>query len=136
MSKKAVTIAHGAAKGFGKIAGALSPLDLVRDFNEFRRVREQERTKRELIWAQRDILVTRFEYEREVFLTYLHRSFDERADALEKAYQVLDRGVTERNDHAIDQALEAIVGIIKVSPLLGYSEFRATFSHPSGTIEL
>lgn len=55
--------------------------------------REEEATKREAIAARRDVLLSEIEAKRELFITYLNRSFDERERNFEKLFAVLDEAL-------------------------------------------
>lgn len=120
----------------GKTVQVLNPLEIVREWNDYRKLREQEQTKREQIWAQRDVVVTQLLYQRDMMLAYMDHTFAERAAALQFHYAALDNGLAHGNDATIERALSGIIEIVRQSPFAGFREFVETMKHSQGSIEL
>ena len=76
---------------------------IVGAVTEWVQVHETETTKRELIGAQESIVISEIQARRELFVTYLDRSFDERERTFNELFRALDR--------AMDSDPTAIAGI-------------------------
>ena len=121
----------------GKVGGrAVNILPLITEAIDYYKIRSEERTKREEIWAKRDVLVTALNNEKEVILTYFEHRFAERKMALEQFYRLLHRAVDSGNDNELQVALNGILGIIQENPLKDFAEFKKNMSNPDFVIEL
>jgi len=65
-------------------------------------LRENERTTRELIEAQKQVALAEIAERREVFLTYLDRSFDERERNFASLFDALDRAMRDGTGNAAE----------------------------------
>lgn len=88
---------------------------IVGAVNEWIKVHEEETTKRELIRAQENIVVTEIQARRELFLTYLDRSFDERERAFNELFRALDRAM-DNDPGSIAAILGSITSLAAKSP--------------------
>ena len=82
---------------------------------EWIKVHEEETTKRELIRAQENIVVTEIQARRELFLTYLDRSFDERERAFNELFRALDRAM-DNDPGSVAAILGSITSLAAKSP--------------------
>lgn len=120
----------------GSAANSLDALAVIREALEYLKIREQERTKREMIWSKRDVLVTALNNEKEVILAYFEHRFKERKATLEQFYDVLHRATRSGDSGQLQIALDGILGIVKENPLKDFAEFRKNMSNPDFVIEL
>jgi capsid protein len=125
-------IVKGLGKSVGTIAGkagktvlvSVNPLEVIREYVNYRRIVEEQKTERERIISERDRAVKALEAEKEVILDYFERRFKERKDVLSGLFDILHQGIVNKNDNVIDKALEGIVGIVKDNPLKDFETFR------------
>lgn len=121
----------------GKVGGVANfALPIIMEVLEHLNTREEERTKREIIWSKRDVLVTALNNEKDVMLAYFEHRFKERHGVLEQYYYLLQRAVDTSNDKALQGALSGILGIIQENPLSDFAEFKKNMSNPDFVIEL
>lgn len=97
--------------------GATALVDqIVGAVNEWVQIHETETTKRELIRAQENRVIAEIQARRELFITYLDRSFDERERAFNELFRALDR--------AMDSEPSAVAGILgSITTLAAKSPF-------------
>jgi hypothetical protein len=88
---------------------------IVGAVNEWVRVHETETTKRELIRAKENVVVTEIQARRELFLTYLDRSFDERERAFNELFRALDRAMAS-DPTAVAGILGSITALASKNP--------------------
>jgi len=77
-------------------------------------VRETEATKQEAIRARKEVDLSEIHAKRELFLTYLHRSFDERRKNFKELFDSLDKAMQNGGDVA--SILGAITTLAASSP--------------------
>ena len=136
MSQALRKIGSTVTKSGGKVVGAADPLAVVTEVVGYLKTRQEEQTKREHIWAKRDVLVTELDNEKEVILSYFEHRFAERKGALEQFYSLLHRAVDTGNDQQLQTALSGILGIIQENPLKDFAEFKKKMADPNFMIEL
>ena len=121
----------------GKVSGVANfAMPIIMEVLEHLNTREEEQTKREVIWSKRDVLVTAFNNEKDVILAYFEHRFKERRGVLEQYYNLLQHAVDSGNDKALQGALSGILGIIQENPLSDFAEFKKNMSNPDFVIEL
>ena len=136
MSQALRKIGSTVTKSGGKVVGTADPLAVVTEVVGYLKTRQEEQTKREHIWAKRDVLVTELDNEKEVILSYFEHRFAERKGALEQFYSLLHRAVDTGNDQQLQTALSGILGIIQENPLKDFAEFQKKMADPNFMIEL
>jgi hypothetical protein len=98
-------------------------------------VREQEITKRLEIQQQRDIAISKIQAEKEIILTYLQQTFQERREVLHELFQTLDEAVKRGNIEIVDKSLSGIMTTIQSSPFKDFADFKRKLQEHE-TIEL
>lgn len=121
---------------YASVAGnGLQTLNLITQaYIEYRQVVAQEKTKRREIEAFEKEAIAKIEAQKEVLITHLNRSFDERAKNFATLFTVVDRAIEAGNNEQLALALGSIVAIAKTSPLDGlinYSDFQARLNDPN-----
>lgn len=134
--KKYKAVVQGVAKHGPAVVNAINPLAVITEALDYLKTREEEKTKREHIWAKRDVLVTALENEKEVILAYFDHRFSERKAALEQFFGVLHRSVDRGDSEGLQVALDGILGIMKDNPLADFAEFKKNMANPDFMIEL
>lgn len=76
----------------------------------------------EAIKAKRDVELARIVAGFKICNSVLDKTFGERADALEKHYQALDKALESGNNELIIEALHGISGIVTTSPLESFQK--------------
>jgi len=104
----------------GNALGAISPdvalETIINTYADYKQVVSQEKTKREEISAWRDVELERIASQRELFLTYLECTFDERRANFAKFFEVLDHAVEIEAVDVIAKTLDSITILAKTSP--------------------
>ena len=136
MSQALRKIGETVAKGGSKVVGNVNPLAVVAEAVKYLETIQEEKTKREYIWAKRDVLVTELNNEKEVVLSYFEHRFAERKGALEQFYSRLHRAVDTGNDQHLETALNGILGIIQENPLKDFAEFRKNMAKDDFVLEV
>ena len=90
--------------------------EIASAYSEYRRIAAQEETKRREIEAWEKEAITKINAQRDVLMTYLNRSFDERADNFRALFDVVDRAIAVDNNEQLALALHSITEIAKSSP--------------------
>jgi len=136
MSQALRKIGGTVAKGSGKVVATVNPLAVVTEVIKHLETRQEEKTKREHIWAKRDAIVTELNNEKEVVLSYFEHRFAERKSTLEQFYHLLHRAVDTGDDKQLQTALIGILGIIQENPLKDFAEFAKDWEDPNFEIVL
>ncbi len=95
-----------------------------------------EETKRRLIDANRDIIITALKNEQEALLAYFNYAFSERRMALEGFFDLLHQAAENDNSEQLTTALSGILGIIQKSPLDDLESFKRNMEKPGFQIVL
>ncbi|AFY53756.1 hypothetical protein Riv7116_1185 [Rivularia sp. PCC 7116] len=122
-------------KNFGlqNLNPAESLEQMVSAYTEYLTIAEQEKTKRRDIEAWEKESITRINAQRDVLMTYLERSFDERADNFRALFGVVDNALVSGDNQQLALALNSITEIAKSSPfkdLADLSSVRAALNNP------
>ena len=121
---------------FAAQVGGQAAMGIIAAAVEYMRIHESEQTQREYIRAQRDVLVTALNNERDCILAYFERRFAERRSALEEFYALLRASVNDGDTAQLQAALAGILGVIQENPLGDLETFRENWADPDFTIEL
>jgi len=125
-------IKKSAGRALTKVAGKtgksiiqnINPLDALREYFEYAKATEAERTRRKEIRAKRDVAVAAIQAQRELIEIYFEHRFAERKVALSRLLDLLTHAVDKRNEAELNVALSGILGIIQDSPLKDFEAFR------------
>ena len=116
------------------VFGRHAAIEIIKLAAEY--VKEHEETRREYIRANRDVLVTALNNERDCILAYFEHRFAERRSALEEFYALLRSSVESGDINQMQTSLTGILGIIKDNPLDDLVEFSRKWRDPGFRIEL
>lgn len=104
----------------GKALASVNPLecikDIVQSYSQYRTVVEQETTKRRGIVAMERTELAKIAATREILMTFLDQSFDERRKVFHALFLALDSSVEVGNIQALSATLVAIVHLSETSP--------------------
>lgn len=91
--------------------------DIIAAYTEYKKIQEQEITKRQKIKAWEAIELARINILRKVVIEYLDNSFDERKDSFQKMFDLLDVAISENNNEQLALTLSSIADLAKNNPL-------------------
>jgi hypothetical protein len=119
MSINPLTSAPVAAKVVGKAAGPLSAASVLEEIvkltREWIQVDEEETTKRAQIEADAKLNIAEIHARRDLFLTYLDKTFDEREKNFEELFARLDEALANDSE-AVGLILSSISTLALKSP--------------------
>lgn len=111
------------------------PLTISGIADYFRTLQEEE-TKRQVIAANREVLISRITAEKEVILAYFESRFAERRAALDEFFELLSHAMKSGDNQQLSTALAGILGVIQDNPLEDFETFRQQFDNPDHVIEI
>lgn len=126
LKKASSSLATHVGAGGKYVVRNLNPLDVVKEYVAWRKIAEEQKTERERIIAKRDVAVLAIEAERDVLLEYFKLRFSERRHFLDNMFKMLHEAVSEKNDKALDAALNGILEVVKDNPLKDFETFRSS----------
>ena len=107
---------------------------VANSYLEYRKVLEEEKTKRQAIETWEKEAIAKIELQKELFITVLSRSFDERDRVFTSFFKVVDSALETGDNQKLALALASITTIAKTSPLnelVSYSSFQAKLDDPN-----
>jgi hypothetical protein len=134
---------RAAGKTAVQIIKAVNPAEAVREictaYCDYRKVVEQERSKRRDIAARKAVDLAAIRAKRDVLLRYLDRTFDERRRNFGRLFEKLDVLIRDGRTDAMAPVLEAVVALAQHSPFRTLSSVegvRAFLADPDAKTEL
>jgi hypothetical protein len=134
--KKYQLVVNQLAKHSNAAVRSINPIAVLTETLDFLKVKTEEETKREHIWAKRDVLISALNAEKDTILKYFEYRFSERKATLEQFYQLLHRSADTGDGDSLQIALNGILGIVQDNPLKDLAEFKKNMSNPDFLIEL
>lgn len=107
--------------------------NLVNAWKDCKNIAEVEKTKRENIKSWRDTNIKAIEENSAILKIYLERSFQERATTIQGTFERLDQAIADGNTEAVGLMMNAIVAIVKESPLAQARQVIADMNNPNVT---
>lgn len=104
--------------------------NLINAYKECKAITETEKTKRENIKCWRDTNIKAIEENSAILKLYLERSFQERSLTIKSTFERLDQALADGNTEAVGQMMNAIVSIVKESPLAQARQVIADMNNP------
>jgi len=143
---KGKQVTKGVGMALGKAGTRLMPVlnlatvvhDLYSYVAEYRKVKEQETTKRKTIEAWEKVILAKIKAQRDIVMEYLDKSFDERKQIFNALFDKLDRALARGDIEALTLILDSMVGLAKDSPLKilrTSDEIKAFLEDPNAKIE-
>lgn len=123
------------AHAFATVASAVIP-DTISGIADYLRTMQEEKTKRQAIAANRDVLIARITAEKETILAYFDHRFAERRAALDEFFELLRHAAADGDHHQRNAALSGILGIIQDNVLDDFETFKQKFQDPDYVIEI
>ena len=116
------------------VASAIPPT--ISGIADYLRTMQEEKTKRQAIAANRDVLIARVTSEKETILAYFDHRFAERRAALDEFFELLRHASVGGDHHQRNAALAGILGIIQDNVLDDFETFKQKFQDPDYVIEI
>jgi hypothetical protein len=105
--------------------------NLVNAWRDYKNTTEIEKTKREYIISWRDANIKVIEENSAILKLYLERSFQERAATIQGTFERLDQALAHENTEVVGLMMNAIVAIVKESPLAQARQLIADMNNPN-----
>jgi len=122
--------AKNAIRSGGKIIGATPAAmlccvqQLYAQYSDLQQVREEEITKREQIQAKKEIVLSQISTIKEMFITYMDKSFDERKENFARFFDVVDTALENDNMRALQMGLQSINQLAAESPFKAIADMN------------
>jgi len=99
---------------------------------------EEQETKREEIRAQRDREIEIIRAQKEMIMTYLEKTFDERRMIFNKQFEILDNAVSKGDTELLATTLDSINQLATSSPFKSLLDLKAGSDalRPGSTIDI
>jgi len=107
---------------------------IVLAYTEYKKIAEQEQTKRREIDAWEQTTIAKINAQRDLLMAYFNRSFDERSENFRSLFSVVDQAIATGNSDQLALALHSITEIAKSSPfkdLVNLASVRAALDDPN-----
>ena len=108
----------------------------IEGISAYFRTLEEEETKRYAIAANRDVLITRINAERDAILAYFGHRFAERRAALDELFVALRQATVNGDNEQLVAVLGGILSIIQQNPLDDFETFKRKPQNPDYVIEI
>ena len=118
---KKLTPALDATSGFN---------NLVTAWKEYKTIQENEATRREQIWADRDVKLAAIREQANTIRQLIEGTFDERSKNFDQYFDLLEKGFSSNNDQMINSALALIVNQTQVSPMAQAAQLMQSINDP------
>jgi hypothetical protein len=99
---------------------------LVAMAGEVQKFTEVQKTKRKDIESKRDIMVEKIKSQKEMLLSYLEKSFDERKDNFAKLFSLVDNAIENNNMQQLALGLDSINKLADSSPFKALASIEDT----------
>lgn len=102
----------------------------------YQSLKEQERTKRVAILADRDVTIEQIRAQRDVIKQALAEAFELRKTGLQAQIQAMDRAIDSGNLEALHVVMDSMVRTIQSSPFKDIADMREQLSSKDFTLKL
>lgn len=96
--------------------------DIVREWAEYAQVAEEQKTERRRIEAAEKSCVEAIRSRHDVFLAYLDKTFDERAQNFRHLFHAIDTSLERGDNQQLCATLNAMVQLAQTNPFQGMAE--------------
>ncbi|MGO4659886.1 hypothetical protein AB4Z34_34695 [Ensifer sp. 2YAB10] len=127
------------AKGVGKVPAQtlLDGFSRMHDaYADYQKVREQEKTKRSEILADRDAAIKRICAQRDIVKQALAETFELRKSGLQAQVRAMDKAIDSGNIEALHVIMASMVRTIESSPFKDLADLRNQLSKGDFVLDL
>lgn len=113
--------------------------DLAKLYFDAKKEAEIQKTERAKIEAQRTVTIKQIEATKEVFISYLNKSFDERKDNFINYFNRLDKAIESGNNEQVAMILDGINKLAASSPfkdIMDTAKLQKTLSDPNAELDI
>jgi hypothetical protein len=119
----------GASAALKKAATGINAAEVVMQivtaYNDWKKVAEEEKTKRHAISAEERRAIHQINVQRDLLMTHLERSFDERRENFRQFFDSLDRAIDKGDTAIVAATLTSIVELAQSSPFRDIASVQA-----------
>ena len=112
-----------------KAAPGINAAEVVKQlftaYDDWRKVAEEEKTKRNAISAEKQRAIHQINVQRDLLKTHLERSFNERRKNFQQLFDRLDQAIDKGDTATVAATLTSIVEIAQSSPLKDIASVQA-----------
>lgn len=112
---------------------AKAAVEALREVSRAVQAVAKERTRQAEIRAESEAELARIAAQRDVILSYLDRSFDERRTNFDELFRRIDRGIEEGRLEVVAASLDALVKLADSSPFKALGDLSKVKAIPKGT---
>lgn len=130
-------------KAGGKMASAIPGAALIEGLerihaahSDYHKLREQERTKRVAIIAQKDVSIEKIRAQRDVIKQALSDAFALRKTGLQAQIRAMDKAIDNNDAQALHIILDSMVKTIQSSPFKSIEEMKEKLSDKDFVLRL
>lgn len=95
---------------------------LVQAWHEYQTIAEQEKTKRRDLEAWEKVTVAEIKAQRDFFIKYIEKSFDERSENFKRLFHLVDQSLSSGDNQQLVLILEEITTLAQSSPFKAFSD--------------
>jgi hypothetical protein len=113
------------------VVNKADPKDLLSSFNklgelyiDLEKTKETELTKRVQIQAEKEVTLQQIAAQKELFMTYMEKSFDERRQNFAKFFAVVDNAIETNNMQTLAMGLDSINKLAAQSPFRAIADIN------------
>ena len=100
-------------------------IQIIKAYADWRKIAKEEETKRQRISAEERMVIHQINAQRDILMTYLERSFDERRENFQQLFGVLDRAIDTGDTANVAATLGSIVELAQSSPFKDIASVQA-----------
>lgn len=100
-------------------------MQLVTAYTDWKKIAEEEGTKRHAISAEERKAIHQINVQRDLLMTHLERSFDERRENFRQFFDSLDRAINKGDAVTVAATLNSIVELAQSSPFKDIASVQA-----------
>jgi hypothetical protein len=107
--------------------------EVVTAYTDYLKIAEEEKTKRRQIEADEKVMLAAIKAKRDFLITYLEKSFDERAKNFQALFDVVDHAIDTGNNQQLALGLDTITKLAQSSPfkdLANLASVQAALNDP------
>lgn len=122
-----------AAGGANTATHVKAAVEALREVSRAVQAVARERTRQAEIRAESEAELARIAAQRDIILSYLDRSFDERRTNFDELFRRIDRGIEEGRLEVVAASLDALVKLADSSPFKALGDLSKVKMIPKGT---
>ncbi len=110
--------------------------NLYQTITDYYKIREIEKTKRAVIQAEKEIILSQINAQREILTKYLDKTFEEREKNFKKLFEILDIAIEKDNLDMLNIATSGIVDLAKTSPFKDLATTMAALKNKTFVLDI